>query len=85
MTRHPVSPLPPATLGNLLDDGLAVFCWCNRCGHHGELPTAMLAARFGPTLPVPALNGRLRCVGCGGQDVAVRPAWPPRGPIGAHL
>jgi hypothetical protein len=81
MERHP----NPATLGDLADDGLGVFCWCNHCGHHADLSAAELAAQLGPATPVPAVAGHLRCAGCGSRNVAVRPAWPPRGPVSRHL
>ncbi len=81
---EPATP-DPATLGDLAAAGLAVFCWCNRCSHHSELSSAVLAAQLGPATPVPALARRLRCAGCGGRDVAARPAWPARGPVSRHL
>jgi len=76
---------PPPVLADLAAQGLGVFCWCNRCGHNVEMAVAPLIARLGPGLPVPALGRHMRCAGCGGKDVSVRPAWPPRGPISQHL
>ncbi len=76
---------PPALLADLVEQGLGVFCWCNRCGHNAELAVAPLIARLGPWVPVPAVARHMRCAGCGGRDVSVRPAWPPRGPVSGHL
>ena len=73
-----------ASLADLLDEGVDVFCWCNRCGHHATLPTRRLIAEFGPDYPVPELGVRLRCSGCGCKDVASRPAWPSLGQVTRH-
>ena len=60
--RH--DPVDPATLGDLANEGLHVFCWCHRCGHNAELDTSTLIARLGPLFPVPELGGRMRCTSC---------------------
>ena len=72
-------PVDPATLGDLANEGLHVFCWCHRCGHNAELNTSMLIARLGPLFPVPELGGRMRCTSCEARDVATRPSWPNHG------
>ena len=74
----------PTTLGDIAARGLAVFCWCNRCGHNAELPSERLAAELGPALPVPEVGARLRCSGCQSKDVATRPAWPSLGQVARH-
>lgn len=74
----------PARLGDLSSRGLSVFCWCNRCGHCGEIDGAVLAARLGPDVPVPDVGARLRCSGCGAKDVATRPGWPSPGQVTHH-
>jgi hypothetical protein len=76
--------LGPATLGELAADGLGVFCWCNRCGHNAVLASARLAEDLGSDFPVPEVGGRLRCTGCGGKDIATRPAWPGLGTVTNH-
>ncbi|MEQ8967014.1 MAG: hypothetical protein RID91_14435 [Azospirillaceae bacterium] len=74
----------PIRLGTLAERGVDVFCWCNRCGHNAELETAALILQLGPDMPVPEIGARLRCSGCGGKDVATRPAWPSAGQITRH-
>ena len=71
-------------LGELVEDGLAVFCWCNRCGHNAELPVESLVGQLGPGFPVPEVGARLRCSGCGSKDIATRPAWPSLGQVSRH-
>jgi hypothetical protein len=76
--------LRAATLGELAAEELAVFCWCNRCGHNAELDSTRLAAELGSAFPVPEVGGRLRCTGCNGKDVATRPAWRGLGTVTNH-
>lgn len=76
--------LGAATLGELAAQGIAVFCWCNRCGHHAELATESLIATLGPDFAVPEAGARLRCSSCRGKDVATRPAWPSLGQVARH-
>ena len=76
--------LGAATLGELAARGVAVFCWCNRCGHNAKLATETLIARLGPAFPVPDAGARLRCSSCQGKDVATRPAWPSLGQVTRH-
>ncbi len=72
------------TLGELAEQSIDVFCWCNRCGHNAVLETPALVARLGPATPVPEVGARLRCSGCGGKDVATRPAWRGLGQVARH-
>lgn len=72
------------TVGELADRRVGVFCWCNRCAHHAVLETPMLAAQFGPAMPVPEVGARLRCSGCGAKDIATRPDWPSLGRVARH-
>jgi hypothetical protein len=74
----------PTTLGDLIEQGLDVFCWCNRCGHSAVVATPLLAAEIGPLAPVPTVAARMRCSGCGARDVATRPAWPSGGVVSRH-
>ncbi len=76
--------LGAATLADLAGQGVAVFCWCNRCGHNAELATETLIARLGSDFPVPEAGTRLRCSACQGKDVATRPAWPSLGQVTRH-
>lgn len=73
-----------ATLGDVVTAGHDIFCWCNRCGHNSEVPSANLVARLGPAIPVPEIGPRMRCSGCGSKDVATRPAWPSQGQVAGH-
>jgi hypothetical protein len=82
--READARLGAATLGELAADGLGVFCWCNRCGHNAVLEIGRLVGELGAAFPVPEVGGRLRCTGCGGKDIATRPAWPGLGPVTSH-
>jgi hypothetical protein len=73
-----------ATLGDLETQGIDVFCWCNRCGHNSVVETARLLSELGPAFPVPDVGSRLRCSGCGGRDIASRPAWASLGQVARH-
>src|SRR3546814_15015998 len=66
-----------ARLGEIAKQGLNVLCWCNRCGHRALVPTAELADRFGPAVPVPEIGAYLPCPGCGTHDMAACPAIEP--------
>ncbi len=81
---HPPGPDGPATLADLARAGVAVFCWCDRCGHSAILDTAPLIAQLGPGFAVPRIATRLRCGGCGARDAATRPAWPSLGQVARH-
>lgn len=74
----------PITLGDLVEDGLDIFCWCNRCCHNAVVAREVLLAQLGPDAPVPEVGARMRCSGCGAKDVATRPAWPTIGPVARH-
>jgi len=74
--------LRASKLGDLA--GVAVFCWCNRCGHNAVVETAGLIAELGPAYPVPEVGARMRCSGCGSKDVATRPHWPGLGQVTRH-
>jgi hypothetical protein len=71
-------------LGRLAQDGIDIFCWCNRCGHNAVLESEKLTLELGPEMPVPEVGARLRCSGCGSKDVASRPAWPSLGRVADH-
>ena len=65
-----------ATLADIAEQGLDVFCWCNRCGHNAVIAATRLLRQLGPGTPVPEVGTHLRCTGCGSRDIATRPAWP---------
>jgi len=69
------------TLGDLMNQGLDVFCWCNRCSHNAVLETRLLSGQMGAGQAVPEVGARLRCSGCASKDVATRPAWPSLDPV----
>lgn len=73
-----------ACLGELVEPGIGVFCWCNRCGHNAVVEIEGLVGQLGPDFPVPEVGTRLRCSGCGSKDVATRPAWPGLGQVARH-
>ncbi len=65
----------PATLGDLADQDMAVWAWCNGCFKNGAVATDTLIARLGHSFPVPDVGARMRC-SCGGRDIDTRPNWP---------
>jgi hypothetical protein len=71
-------------LGDLLDEDIGIFCWCNRCGHNAVMPVAVFVAQFGPAFPVPDIGAHLRCSGCSSKNIAARPAWPSLGQVTRH-
>ena len=76
--------LEATVLAELAEGGIGVFCWCNRCGHNAVVEAARLIGELGPNFPVPEVGARLRCSGCGGKDIATRPAWPSLGRVADH-
>jgi hypothetical protein len=64
----------PVTLGNLADQGLAVWAWCNACFKNGAVATSTLIARLGRAFPVPDVGARMRC-SCGSRAIETRPNW----------
>ncbi len=76
--------IQPATLGDLADQGLDVWAWCNGCFHHAVLPIGPLVERLGHGYPVPAARDRTYCATCGSRDVETRPNWPAMGVTARH-
>ena len=72
-------PTTAATLADMLDEGLSIFCWCNRCGHNAVLDPLPLVDALGRLFPVPELGTRMRCSRCQTRDITTRPAWPAYG------
>ncbi len=73
-----------ATLGEVADRGVDIFCWCNRCGHNAVVASASLIATLGEGYPVPDIGVRMHCTRCNGKDVATRPDWPSLGQVARH-
>ena len=73
-----------ASLGELVQANIDVFCWCNRCGHNSVVAAGRLAAELGHAFTVPDVGSRMRCSGCGTKDVAARPNWPSLGTVTRH-
>lgn len=71
-------------LGELQDQSVDIFCWCNRCGHNAVVSVDLFIAQLGPNFPVPDVGARLRCSGCDSKDIAARPAWPSLGQVARH-
>ncbi|MEE2688668.1 MAG: hypothetical protein VX430_04500 [Pseudomonadota bacterium] len=71
-------------LGKIMQSGIDVFCWCNRCGHNATISSAHLATELGLAFAVPEIGSRMRCSGCGSKDVAARPNWPSLGQVARH-
>ena len=74
----------PSTLADLAEAGVAVFCWCNRCGHNATLETSKLIDALGAGYPIPEVGARLRCRECRSKNIATRPAWPGLGQVTSH-
>lgn len=72
------------TLGQIVQKGIDIFCWCNRCTHNAVVESRQLMGRLGPAIPVPELGGYMRCSSCGAKDIATRPAWPGQGNVTRH-
>lgn len=72
-------PQNPTILADLQQEGLAVFCWCNRCGHNAEIAVERFLSKVDLTFPVPELGQIMRCQNCQANDIATRPAWPSYG------
>ncbi|MEC8744723.1 MAG: hypothetical protein ACPGU2_05200 [Candidatus Puniceispirillaceae bacterium] len=66
----------PVTLAWLSGQNLAVFCWCNACGHNAEIPAGRFIERFGQHYPVPELGVSLKCSHCQSKNISTRPSWP---------
>jgi len=64
------------TLEWLSSKNLAVFCWCNACGHNAEIPAERFIERFGKQYPVPELGISLKCSHCQSKNISTRPSWP---------
>lgn len=74
-----------ARLGDIANDGLDIFCWCNRCNHYDTVASAMLVSKLGPAMPVPEIGACMKCSNCQSKDIATRPNWPSPGRITRHL
>ena len=74
----------PATLANMADQGLDIWCWCNGCYHYSVLSTDMLIARLGRDQGVPGVADHAYCGNCGSRDVETRPNWPTVGVVAQH-
>ena len=74
----------PVALGDLADETIDIFCWCNRCGHNATVAVERLVKQLGPGFAVPEVGAKMRCTGCGSKDVATRPAWPSLGQVAYH-
>ncbi len=72
-------PLQPATLADMIEDGLLIFCWCNRCGHNAKIDPKPLSEKLSTAYPVPEIGQHMRCSACQTRDIATRPNWPTHG------
>ena len=75
MPRRQPEDYTPATLGQMVEQGLDILCWCNRCHYHAEVGSKALMGRLGPHCGVPAIGSSMRCSSCGSREIATRPAW----------
>ena len=64
--------IAPMTLGNALDNEVALILGCDDCGRSTRPDVAALVDRHGRGFPVPALAERGRCTACGGRRCWVR-------------
>ena len=69
----------PVTLGDMIHQGLSIFCWCNQCGHNNTIGPVPITKILGPLFPVPEISRRMRCSLCQNRNVTTRPAWPNHG------
>ncbi len=76
--------LHPATLGDMADQGLDIWAWCNGRFHHSTLETDMLIRRLGRDQGVPGVADHAYCGNCGSRDVETRPHWPAGGVVARH-
>ncbi len=65
----------PTILGDLADQGMDVWAWCNGCFKNGAVVTDGLIARLGRGYPVPVVGTRMRC-SWGSREIETRPNWP---------
>ena len=68
-----------ATLADMIDQKLLIFCFCNHCGHNSEMDPRYFIQSLGPSFPIPALCKLMHCSSCKGKDITTRPAWPNHG------
>jgi hypothetical protein len=62
------------TLGQLLDDKMALVAICRRCKHQRVLYPATYIERFGEDCPAIALRHHLRCSSCGARTANLHEA-----------
>ena len=74
----------PATLADMVEQGLDIWCWCNGCCHHAVLDTAVLIHRLGADQSVPGVADHAYCGNCGSREVETRPNWPTVGVVAQH-
>ena len=74
----------PATLGDMADQDLDIWAWCNGCCHHAVLRTDILIARLGGDQGVPGVADHAYCGNCGSRNVETRPNWPTVGVVAQH-
>ncbi len=74
----------PAALGDMVDQDLDIWCWCNGCYHYAVLSPDMLIARLGRDQGVPSVADHAYCGHCGSRDVETRPNWPTVGVVAGH-
>jgi hypothetical protein len=55
------------TLGQLVNEKMALLAICRRCKHRRVLFPANYISRFGENFPAIGLRGRLRCSSCRGR------------------
>lgn len=66
---------PPMDLANMRSNGVrALAVWCMDCGHKADVNVDDQPGE----LTVPSFKSRMRCSGCGGKNIDVRPAWGAR-------
>ena len=68
-------PENPATLADMIHEGLSIFCWCNRCGHNSTVDPVPLTDVLGSFFQFLSLVG-----GCGAAYA--RPAILPLDQLG---
>ncbi len=67
----------PVTLGNLIDDGKLLWCYCTKCGHERDVEPATIP--LPPSHPVPTVGKKMKCSRCGSREITTAPELHPGG------
>lgn len=77
MSMQPTCQTGPVRLGDLIDAGKLLWCYCCACGHEVDMDPAQLP--LARETPVPEVRYRMRCSQCGAKKADTRPELYPGG------